>query len=391
MKKIVLSTLTAITLSGISASASDLKLYSDADGQVFTKPAEGRTLLKTPTPVFSKASKLKFSGNAFLNYTYETSDDSNEKSLSEFDVKRAYLQVKAYLLDDPKSYYRITLDLHDDAESKDMRLKYAYLYLNEILPSTGMELGLVHRPWHDYEQHSSWGYRSIQKILLENKNGANLSSSADFGFNLKTKTKLFDTEIGLFNGEGYHGNQKETTTDTAGMSFEWRATAHLVGKRGKPTKTTYAEASFFGQLNENHTTSADGIAGHLDDLHFYGLHTVYNQPEFLISAQYIFSADTASNSTYVSAQAGSGYSVNGEYRLGSHKEYRIFSRFDSWTPKKLNSSDEREQQTITVGTAWKQNKNIEWSAGIITQNNEYKGTETDNDKTDYTVTANIKF
>ncbi len=389
MKKIILSAMTAFAVSSVSAS--EIKLYTDENGQVFTKPAEGRTLLKTPTPVFSKASKLKFSGNTFLNYTYETSDDSNEKSLSEFDVKKAYLQVKAYILDDPKSYYRITLDLHDDNGSKDMRLKYGYLYLNEILPFTGVELGLVHRPWHDYEQHSAWGYRSIQKVFLEDSNSANLSSSADFGINFKTNTELFDTEIGLFNGEGYHKSQEETATDTAGMSFEWRATAHLLGKRGKPAKTTYAEASFFGQLNENHKTSADGISGHLDDLHFYGFHAVYNQPSFLVAAQYILSADTASNSTYVSTQAGDGYSVNGEYRLGSNKEYRVFGRFDSWTPKKLKSSDEREQQTMTVGASWKQNKNVAWTAGIITQNNEYKGTETDNDKTDYTITANIKF
>ena len=379
MKKIVLSTLTAITLGGISASASDLKLYTNEDGQVFTKPAEGRTLLKTPTPVFSKASKLKFSGTAYLGYTYTSQEDSSIKDESQFEIRRAYLQLKAYLLEDPKSYYRVTLDAHDDAGSQDMRMKYAYLYLNNILPATGVEIGLAHRPWHDYEEHNSWRFRSIEKVFLENGNGADLSNSADFGVNFKTKTQFLDTEIGIFNGEGYHSTQ----TDSNGMSLEWRATAHILGTK----KGTFFDASFFGQLNENHKASADGIAGHYDDLHFYGFHTVYNQPEFLVSAQYILSTDTASNSTYVSAQAGSGYSVNGEYRFGMDKEFKVLGRFDSWTPKELKSSDEKEQKTTTAGVAFEQNKNVEWIASVISTDNESSTTDT----TDYMLTADVKF
>jgi hypothetical protein len=146
------------------------------------------------------------------------------------------------------------------------------------------------------------------------------------------------------------------------MSLEWRATAHILGVNGKDKQTTkaYADISFFGQLNQNHKDSADGIAGHYDDLYFYGLHTVYNQPKFLLSAQYILSDDTAGDSGYVSVQAGSGYSLNGEFRFGSEKEFRILGRYDSWTPEKKDSADELEQLTYTGGFAWEQNKNIQW-------------------------------
>ncbi|MDQ7060252.1 MAG: hypothetical protein Q9M43_03680 [Sulfurimonas sp.] len=197
-----------------------------------------------------------------------------------------------------------------------LRAKYAYLYLNDVLPNTGVEMGLVHRPWHDYEEHNAWYYRNISKVLIEAKNGGDLSNSADFGVNFKTKTKYFDSEFGIFNGEGYHkdwnGNVGDSTSANTGMSFEWRTTAHLMGENGKDkqTKKTYFDASFFGQYNKAHKAAIDAtgttIVGSYDDLIFMGLHTVYNQPSFLVSAQYINSDNTSTAVNAVSAQAGSG-------------------------------------------------------------------------------------
>jgi len=385
MKKIVLSSLVALTLGAISANADSVKLYQDEAGQVFTTPAEGRSLIETSTPFFSQADKLKFSGTAYLGYTYTKQEDSSMSDDSQFEIRRAYLQVKAYLLDDPKSYYRVTLDAHNDNESQDIRLKYAYVYLNAILPSTGVEFGLVHRPWHDYEEHNAWYFRSIEKVLTESSNGAHLSNSADFGIDVKTKTKFFDSEVGIFNGEGYHEDQ----VDNNGMSLEWRATAHIMGINGKDkqTKKTYWDASFFGQLNQKHKASADGIVGDYDDLYFYGIHTVYNQPAFLVAAQYIYSEDTASNNTYVSAQAGDGYSINGEFRFGRDYKYTTLARYDSWTSKKLNSTDELEKKTITAGIAWAQNKNVQWVASATSTDNQ----DSTEDTTDYMITADVKF
>ena len=93
MKKIVLSSLVALTLGTVSATAGDMKFYTDANGQLFITAGEGRTLLqadpkevmsamkqasshvstkkiKKSTPVFSKADKLKFSGTVYAGYTY---------------------------------------------------------------------------------------------------------------------------------------------------------------------------------------------------------------------------------------------------------------------------------------------------------------------------------
>jgi len=231
--------------------------------------------------------------------------------------------------------------------------------------------------------------------MLEAKNAASLSNSADFGVNFKTKTKYFDSEIGVFNGEGYHSDMNDDAGDSAGtgMSAEWRATAHLLGVNGKDKQTTktYFDASFFGQYNVKHTASADGIVGNYDDLVFMGLHTVYNQPSFLVSAQYVLSDDTAENSTYVSAQAGSGYSVNGEYRFGAEKEFRAIARYDSWTDEKLAGADEREDVAYIVGGVWQQNHNVQWVANVIVTDNEAGSDREKYNGTAYMLTAQLEF
>ena len=437
MKKIVLSTMAVLAL-GTSLSA--LTLYTDpVTGQVFTAPGEGRvkignfveeetvakqnssiakiaeetekqseTIAKIEkdsksVPVFAKADKLKFSGLTYIGYNYTNYDatlsdgtPNTRADISQFEIRRAYLQMKAYLLDDPKSYYRVTLDVHQDSKANGdttdgdmlLRIKYAYVYLNNILPFTGVEVGIAHRPWHDYEEHTSWYYRDISKVLVEQKNGADLSNSADFGFNFKTKTKYFDSEVGMFNGEGYHATQLGT-----GVSFEWRTTVHLMGVNGKDKQTTktYWDASFYGQYNMEHKDVIVGAITEKQDLIFGGLHTVYNQPSFLVAAQYIYSDNTSKIANNVSGQAGSGYSFNGEYRFGAEKEFRIIGRYDRWTPEENNAADEKDQDTYIAGIAWQQNENIQWVANVDVTDNENGSAREDHNGIAYMLTTQVEF
>jgi hypothetical protein len=400
MKRIVLSALAALTLGSVAANAGVTKLYQDENGQVFTKPAEGRTLIEDKsTSIFSHADKLKFSGLAYFGYVYNDYDATlangsinSKKDISEFEVRRAYFQLKAYLLDDPKSYYRVTFDVSKDVTGDEkVRAKYAYLYLNNVFAKTGVEIGLAHRPWHDYEEHNAWYYRSISKILIEDgAHGPDLSNSADFGVLFKTRTKYFDADYGLFNGEGYH-----SVSNGTGMSFEWRTTAHLMGVDGKDKQTTktYWDASFYGQYNQGHKTVTVGAVTENQDLIFGGLHTVYNQPSFLVAAQYVKSLDTSDIPNNVSAQAGKGYSVNAEYRLGAQKEYRILGRYDSWTSDVIpaGQTSTKEDKGYIIGAAWQQNRNVEWVANTIITDNEAGSAKESNNGTQYMITAKVSF
>jgi hypothetical protein len=312
-------------------------------------PKHKGTLVKSHVPV------LKFSGTHYLGFVNKT--DSNDDNTNKFETRRNYLQVKAYMKENPKDYMRITLDTHDSKDVSDtdgkkiisggesgVRLKYAYLYLDNVLPNTGVEFGQAHRPWIDYEEHNAWNYRSISKVLVEEKNAGHLTNSADRGINFKTKTPYFSSELGVFNGEGYHDEE-----DGEALSGEWRLTGHVLGTGKKKAKKsgTYANVSFFGQQNKLSNKHGN------EDLNWMGLHAVYNQPEFLVAAQYI-TVDEA-NADY----KGDGYSVNGEYRIAP--KWNAIGRYDYFDMDD-NSGDKKR---ALAGITYKYNHNVEFIANYL--------------------------
>ena len=356
-----------------------------------------------PINVYSHADKLKFSGLTYLGFTQTDFQDSSLDDTSKFEMRRAYVQMKAYLLEDPKSYFRVTLDMeHVDKAGAtqgdyNVRFKYAYLYLNDILPFTGVELGIAHRPWIDYEEHNSWFYRDTHWTFTEAGNSAKLSNSADLGFNFKTKTQYFASEVGVFTGEGYHDVE-----DGANVSLEWRFTGHLLGVSGKDkqTKKTYWDASFFGQYNmENNKytedTDGSGVASN-QDLIWGGLHTVFNMPSFMIAAQYIYSKDTVEG-PYVYKKAGQGYNAHIVYRMGDEKQYRLVARYDHWTPEQKSGGYTLSKNTYYGGLVWQQNENVQWVANVLSYANENTPDGQDiavdgkDHSTNYMITAQIEF
>ncbi len=305
------------------------------------------------TAVFSKVPKLKFSGKHYLGFVSDSEKDRNK-----FETRRNYLQLKGYFGENLKDYFRITLDTYqnhgDDGKdngSWEVRLKYAYLYLDNVLPFTGVEIGQAHRPWIDYEEHHGWNYRSISKVLVEAHEGAHFTNSADLGINFKTKTEYFSSELGIYNGEGYHGD----SSDNEHISGEWRLTGHLLGtgKKHVHKHDTYADVSFFGQYNTEYKEGQD-------DFIWYGAHAVYNQPEFLIAAQYVKATDGGVK------KEGDGWSVNGEFRLNTFSEsldgWNILARYDSF---ELDAGEERER-TI-AGLAYQYNKYVEFVANYLNE------------------------
>ncbi len=362
IKKIVLSSLAALTLT-TTAIADDT------------------------TSVFAKADKLKFSGTHYLGYTGKNVDGGD--NTGSFEMRRNYLQVKAYLLEDPKDYLRVTLDgVYDGTGKATMYVKYAYLYLNEILPNTGVEIGMVHRPWVDYEQYQGWMMRSISKVFAEAKEASALTGSADLGFNLKTKTPYFTSEVGVFNGEGYKG-----TENGAGVSVEWRATVAALGngeKKRKQLKDSYFDASFFGQYNMKSSDNLDSN-GNEKDFTTYGLHTVYNAPLFLIAGQYII-ADNDYKAT--SKFNGDGYSVNGTFRFGEKKQYSVICRYDVWNSEKESTGVEQTTNNTIYGVTWQQNKNVKWLLSgqnyVAEDGRDYKGYSA-SDWTSAMLTAEVKW
>ena len=363
-----------------------------------------------------KFKKFEIGGKAYLGYTYQT---TNKKYTSindsgDFEARRFYFDTKAYIGD--KDYIRFTTDLakeagkyelvsdntkpKDELKSKDttykLKIKYGYLYkdISNLIPHTGFEFGIAHTPWIDYEEHSGWWYRSIDKVFAESSEGMGLWPSADLGINFKTKTPYITSEIGMYNGEGYDKiNSGSSKSSGFHNSFEGRVTYHVFGngdKKVNPTKDQYANislhlASNIGYNDENTTHK---------NLNLYHIHAVYNHPMFLIAAQY---AKTDYNSS--KSIAGDGYSVNAEVR--PVENWAIFARYDHWKPKNKQGIataywDKRDAYYAGVAYTW--NKYIKLIANYI--NYDYKGKDatgnTTNsasvkDKQKYMLTAELSW
>ena len=370
MKKILLSaaTIATMTTAVTANTSSELATLKVQMAQMMKKieklesqqPSKGVVEVaaiapkKKGTLVKSKASVLKFSGKHYLGFV---SDNAGADRTNAFETRRNYLQIKGYFAENPKDYFRITLDTFhntkDDGKDKgswEVRLKYAYLYLDNVLPYTGVEIGQSHRPWIDYEEHHGWNYRSISKVFVEAHDGAHFTNSADLGVNFKTKTDYFSSELGIFNGEGYHGIE-----DGNGLSGEWRLTGHLLGtgKKHVHKHDTYADVSFFGQYNTDYKAKDN-------DFVWYGLHAVYNQPKFLLSAQYVKASDGGEK------VEGDGYSVNGEFRFSEN--WNLLGRYDTFT---LDKNDE-EKERMLGGISYQYNKNVEFIANYLKEEVDHK-------------------
>jgi hypothetical protein len=399
MRRIVLSTIAALAVSATSLSAAQ-QFYVDENGQVFTTSAPDRIAIENKeAPVFMKGVKLEFSGTHYFGLTSVTPSTKEDEAVVDgdqskypdtstgFEMRRNYVQLKAFFND--KDYFRVTMDTTKELASStsyaNIYAKYAYLYLDEVLPFTGVEVGIVHRPWIDYEEHNAWHYRSFNKVMLEEKGtateaGVDLINSADLGFNLKTKTEFFTSEVGMFNGEGYHADKDAANQENSGdLSLEWRLTGHLLGdgkKVGKNdrTKATYAHISTYGLISKNHkdesallnqvSTSAKKSEY---DRSFYGLHAVYNQPLFLIAAQYVKATDDAQDgaATDWGTRDYSAFSINGELR--PVKDWTVIGRYDNYKMDDtlMNGTDMSssvEGSKIIAGLAYKMNKNVTFIA-----------------------------
>lgn len=172
-------------------------------------------------PQKASTGNLTFSGQWFLAWQSFTEQDS---SLNQFALKRGYVTFQKNF--NSRFSARITQDIAVDHEGDGMgdieiRLKYGYLrYSFEkllFLTKPFAEVGLVHRPWIDFEQKVN-RYRVQGAMYLER---ASLLRSADYGvtfgaligdaladdsqqfFSSHYPGKYGSLTVGIYNGGGY--------------------------------------------------------------------------------------------------------------------------------------------------------------------------------------------
>jgi hypothetical protein len=182
---------------------------------------------------------VDISGQWFLAYQSRFKDNQQMDNL--FTLKRGYVTFKK---DFNKTFsVRYTQDITLDKEGSDagnveMRLKYLYLKVNlrnfSFFHNSFLEIGMIHTPWLDFEQHIN-DYRVQSPMFLE---ASGLFNSADFGINMVTlfggkidesyresvsssyPGKYGSFSVGIFNGGGYHAiEQNNNKTIAARLSL----------------------------------------------------------------------------------------------------------------------------------------------------------------------------
>lgn len=169
---------------------------------------------------------IQLNGLFYLSYT---GGELEGRTYSEFFIHRAYITVRKELL--PFLDARITFDTNQDGEGDgegdmEVRLKYAHAIVDlgnwQAFHNIRMEFGIVHMVWLDYQEHINL-YRMRDPMFMER---VGIYNSADFGATLftdfgpslpeevrqrvgrKYAGRYGSFAIGLYNGTGYHGVER---------------------------------------------------------------------------------------------------------------------------------------------------------------------------------------
>jgi polyhydroxyalkanoate synthesis regulator phasin len=231
------------------------------------KSAEGEDVDK----VLKALKKFKIGFLWYLSYQNGQNGKGSGEDYSRFLIKRGYINI--YYKFTPWFKVRVTPDVNmmeDDENNFDgsfaLRLKYMYGQFNlpdySIFTKPFVEVGMVHMPWLDYEEHVNF-YRCQGTMFLERNH---IFNSADLGV---TAVSLFggmmDEEyqhnvnhyyagrygsvaLGVYNGGGYHASEENEN-----KPFEGRLTI-----RPLPDIIPGLQLSYFGIYGKgNNDTEPD--------------------------------------------------------------------------------------------------------------------------------------
>lgn len=175
----------------------------------------------------SKINDLGFGGQFFFSYDQQFADDEVH---NEFLLKRGYITFRRDLHERIGIRFTqdITIDQEGDGEGDiELRLKYALIYLSlndlSFIKNPQIELGVISRPWIDFEQSVN-DFRSQKSMFLDNNN---ILTSADYGVSISGDLgeelpehvreslgsgggRYGSFHLGVFNGGGYSALEKNS-------------------------------------------------------------------------------------------------------------------------------------------------------------------------------------
>ena len=274
---------------------------------------------------------IDISGQWFLAF-------NNASEINQFALKRGYFTIKTKMNDVFSIRYTqdITLDKEgSDAGNVEIRLKYMYLKMKmdqfDFLPISFFELGMVHRPWLDFEEHIN-RYRAQGTMFVER---AHLINSADFGVtytgligekidekyqkevNKTYPGKYGSFSVGVYNGGGYHAIEKNNN-----KTLEGRLTL-----RPFPEFMPGLQFSYYGVYGD---ANIDSISA---DFHI-NLFFVSSESKYHVATLQYYKGKGDQKGKLVdemtlNSYENDGYSAFGEFKIpGSN--FAVFGRYDEF-------------------------------------------------------------
>ncbi len=264
-------------------------------------------------------------------------------------VKRAYIDVHKTILRWGETYFegRITPDVHQDGTGDlKVRLKYAYGKLTWKGPGfePWVELGVVHMPWLDFEEHVNL-YRMQDTMFVERIGTIN---SADFGVTLggflgpkidgprSYPGRYGSFAVSLLNGGGYHAAEANSNKVLEGR----------LSLRPLPDALQGLQLSYFGLTGKGNNPMEPDWTVHLGMLS-------YEHDRGALTATYYQGEGNQAGSA-VDAEGTAfprkGYSFFGELRALSRRQLRFILRFDRFCPDTAVAND--DQDRLIAGVGW---------------------------------------
>jgi hypothetical protein len=303
--------------------------------------------------------RIEFSGLFYLNYEHGEEDGED---VSRFFIGRAYLTAEAQIL--PYLTGRVTLDTSQDLEGQgrgdmEVRLKYAFARFDfgDRGPISGLNLeaGIVHMAWLDFEEHIN-RYRMRGPMFMER---AGIFSSADFGLTLaggfghdlegesrrhinsKYAARNGSFAVGLYNGGGYHGDERNSEKTTE-LRASWRP---------MPDRVPGLQISGLAIVGTVNLPAFDGPPPPWETSNAF---VSFEHERGVVAAQYVVGqgnqrGDWIEPDDPSESADFDGYSAFGEVRLGKGLQWRLIvnlDRFERWAG---NTDESYNRGSIGVG------------------------------------------
>jgi len=309
-------------------------------------PAENKDIEK----VVKALKGFKFGGLWYLSYQNgETGNTTGADTRSNtFAIKRGYLTVEKEIT--PWFQARITSDvttMKDSTNNMDgslaLRLKYLYGQFNmpdlAFLTKPNVEVGMVHMPWLDFEEHINY-YRLQDSMFIE-RNG--IFNSADIGLTFSSLLggyvnedyqknvnnaypgRYGNVQAGVYDGGGYAASEKNRNKVAEG-----RLTV-----RPLPDIIPGLQFTYFGTTGKGNT---DKKPGWTTNIAFGSFET---QP-VVLTGQYYWGKGQQNGANVTKKD---GYSFFTEVKLYNifkdpANRFSMIGRYDHFDPNKDNSDDE---------------------------------------------------